>query len=361
MRFQFDRTTLVFLLFVIIVAAIFGVQQVVQRQPPIEINIAVDPLAEDWVRAAATDYNNSTPLVSGTTRVQVAITVTDDLDVWRGNPNWTSNNHPHGWIPSSSLSLDYAPTNLPFVSVVDSLARTPLVWGGFNNRVQVITVNDTRAFDWTAVQEIAVAQRWDNGGNVNMAMNWPSSSMAGVGALLSAAGSFHSTETVNRDLLNDAAFASWFQPLDDSVRNSQRIGGSPAEAMAARGTGVADFALLPESQWLNSAEGLADKGFTFRYPAYQFVLDFPMAQWDDAATTATERAAVKSFADFLRGSQGQALAIAKGLRPVSGELDSSATLFTNAEAQGIQLIPDYDLLVHPADRNTTDALIRILE
>ena len=37
MRLQFDRTTIIFLVFVIILAAIFGIQQVVQRQPPHEI------------------------------------------------------------------------------------------------------------------------------------------------------------------------------------------------------------------------------------------------------------------------------------------------------------------------------------
>ena len=100
MRLQFDRTTIIFLLFVIIIAVIFGVQQVVQRQPPLEITIAVDPLAEDWVKAAANAYNSSTPVVNGTTRVQVSVIVVDDLDVWYDTSSWTSNNHPHGWLPA---------------------------------------------------------------------------------------------------------------------------------------------------------------------------------------------------------------------------------------------------------------------
>ena len=361
MRLQFDRTTVIFLVFILILAAIFGIQQIVERQPPFTITVTVDPLAEAWARAAATEYNNGTNLVNGTTRVQVAITVTDDLDVWRGNPNWNSTSHPDGWLASSSLSPMYLPTTLPFSPVANSLARTPLVWGGFDNRVDAITNGGTQPFDWAAVHAVADAQTWQSGGNVNMAINWATSSMSGVGALMTAIGSHGNTTTITRDLINDPAFAEWFAPIHDSVRNAERIGGSPSQAMAARGTTVADFALLPEVQWLQSVNGLADKGFTFSYPAYQFVLDFPMLRWDDAATTDTQRAAVQSFADFLLSSRGQELAIEHGLRPANSEPDSTAMLFVNAQPYGIQLTPDLSQIVQPDNRNTTDAVIRIIE
>ena len=361
MRLPFDRTTIIFLLFVIILAAIFGIQQVVQRQPPYEITIAVDPLAEGWVQAVAIEYNNSTQLVNGTTRIRVAITVTDDLDVWRGNPGWNTNNHPDGWIASSSLAVEYIPSTLPFTVVAPSVARTPLVWGGFNNRVEAITENSTRPFDWEAVQTIAAGQSWETGGNVNMALNWPTSSMSGVGVLLTAAASQSGATPITRDIINDPAFDNWFQPIHDSVRNAERIGGSPAEQMASRGTTVADFALLPESQWLQSVADLADDGITFSYPAYQFILDFPISVWDDAQTTDIDRAAVQSFANFLLSSQGQALAVQHGLRPANSEPDTSATLFADAQVYGIQLTPDLTQIVQPDSRNTTDAVIRILE
>ncbi|MDQ7025233.1 MAG: substrate-binding domain-containing protein [Anaerolineae bacterium] len=361
MRLQFNRTTFIFFLFVIIIAAIFGIQEVVQRQPPLEITITVDPLAEAWARAAAAEYNDSTQLVNGTTRIQVAITVTDDLDVWRGNPNWNSSNHPDAWIASSSLSATYIPTSLPFTPVVTSLARTPLVWGGFGNRVAVLTNNDLQAFDWTAVQTVATNQRWESGGNVNMAINWTTSSMSGVGALMTAIAHQSNSTTITRDLINDAAFETWFTPIHDSVRNAERIGGSPAEAMASRGTTVADFALLPEVQWLQSIDSLVADGFTFSYPTYQFILDFPILSWDDAQTTDKQREAVQSFANFLISNRGQTLAIENGLRPANSDPDSTATLFANAQAYGIQLTPDLTQIVQPDNRNTSEAIIRILE
>jgi ABC-type Fe3+ transport system substrate-binding protein len=194
-----------------------------------------------------------------------------------------------------------------------------------------------------------------------MALNWASSSMSGVGVLLTAAASQSGSTTITRDVINDPAFDSWFQPIYDSVRNAERIGGSPAEQMATRGTTIADFALLPESQWLQSISDLAPDGVTFSYPAYQFILDFPVSVWEDAGTTAIDRAAVQSFANFLLSAEGQALAVQNGLRPANSEPDTSATLFVDAQAYGIQLAPDLTQIVLPDDRNTTDAIIRILE
>jgi hypothetical protein len=370
MRFQIDRTTIIFIIFLVILGIIFGANQFVQNQPPLEITVAVDPLAEDWVQAAAQAYNGSNPLIAnGTTRVQVKIVVADDLDVWRGNPAWNSSNHPEAWIASSSISIDYLPPNLPFRTLHGSLARTPLVWGGFANRVTWITDSGTRPFDWASVQEIAVAQSWANVGvtndpsYVNMAIIWPSSSMAGVGALMTAAADYSQTTALSTDVTGDSSFVAWFSPINDSLQNSQRIGGNPAETMASRGSSAADFALLPELQWLLTVDNLTKNGdFAFSYPAYQFFLDFPMARWEDSQMTDNQLAAVASFGEFLAAESGQTLAIAHGLRPANREPDASATLFTNAQAQGIQLTPDYGHLIEkPISHGLADWLIGLVE
>lgn len=368
MRFQLDRTTLVFVLFIIILAVIFGANQFIQSQPPFEITIAVDPLAADWVEAAAQDYNDSRQLIAnGTVRVQVNLIVTDDLDVWRNNPNWDGNNHPHGWIASSSASLDYVPPTLPFRPLNGSLARTPLVWGSFDSRLPYITDNDARPFDWAAVQDIAVAQRWSNVGVsndssfINMAIIWPTSSMAGLGAVMTSAADYGQTTTLDNTLLNSAGFSDWFTPLKDAMANSQRIGGNPAETMALRGTSTADFALLPESQWLLAYDDLAENGgVTFAYPAYQFILDFPVARWENPQSTDNELAAVASFADFLASEAGQALTVQHGLRPANSEPSENATLFTKALAKGIQLEPGYGQMLDSPTRGVADMLIGMM-
>ncbi len=361
MRFELDRTTGVLVIFVIVIVAIFGINQFVQSQPPLEITVVVDPLAEDWITEAVQDYNSNNVIIANSVRVQVNLQIADDLEIWRGNSGWNSQNHPDAWIPSSSQSLAYAPSSLPFEVVNESLVYTPLVWGGFQNRVDVITENGTRPFDWKAVQAIADNSSWTDGAFVNMAINWANSSMAGVGALTTATASYRQDTNVTRSLLSDASFISWFAPIRESVLNSERLGGNPAQSMASRGASAADFALLPESQWLTELDSLTanNRDFVFSYPAYQYPLDFPIALWSDAQTTNNERSAVQNFASFL-ANEAQGIALEHGLRPSNSSLTSNATLFTQAESYGILLEMPASQTV-TVDRGTADAIILLPE
>lgn len=360
MRFQIDRTTIILVIFLVVIAAIFGINQFVQSQPPFEIAVVVDPLAEDWIRAVATQYNADNVIINNTTRVQVNVQVTDDLDVWRGNPGWNSQTHPDAWIPSSSLSLDYAPSSLPFEIIEESLAYTLLVRGGFQNRVDVITANGTGAFDWDAIQAVSAGISWSDGSYVNMAMNPANSSMAGVAVLAEAVSAYQQNTAISRSTLNEPDFEAWFQPLKDSMLNSQRLSGNPAQVMASRGASAADFALLPESQWLVELASLTENAsIAFSYSDYQFPLDFPIALWADSETGDTERTAVQSFANYLT-SEGQSIAIEHGFRPVNTVLDSSASLFMQGEPYGILLAPPPGQVIDTLDRGTADALILLL-
>ena len=364
MRFEFDRTTLVLVIIVIIVAAIFGLSQLVQNQPPIAVSVVVDPLAEAWAKAAANAYNATNPIVNAAVRVQIQIQVMDDLDVWRGNPNWTSQNHPAAWLASSSLSVNYLSPNIDMVLVHPSLARSPLVWGGFRNRLDVITTS--LPFEWDAVHLAAEGGRWQNLGvandpaNVNMAIAWPSNSMAGIGALMSAAASYGDNPSFDRNLLISPEFTAWWRPIRDAVLNSERLGENPAETMASRGTSAADFALLPEVLWLQAVEGFDSANFVLAYPEYNFVLDFPYSVWNDSQTDANEKAAAEAFGFFLAGEQGQNLAVANGLRPITLEPTSSASRFNAGLPLGIALEPSYGTTITAPSRSLVDGLLDLV-
>lgn len=364
MRFEIDRTTGVLVIFLLIIGGLFGYNYFVEQQPAQEFSIAVDPLAEDWAREAATAFNQASPLINGQ-RVSINVTTIDDYDVWRENPGWNPADHPIGWLAASSASLDYISTSLPFEVVTASTARTPLVWGGFSERVTVLTQDGERPFAWDAVQQTVAAIRWSElgaqGGNINMAIDNVNSSMAGLGALLTAFANYGGNSMPDAALLRDDAFMTWYTPIVESLLNSQRIGGSPAEAMATRGSTQADFALLPEVEWLKSAQALREAGFNFSYPAYQFMLDFPLSAWQDAQTTDLQRGTVAAFGEFLLREDMQALAVSHGLRPANAEPDESATLFVQARAAGILLEPDYGLAVQAPSRSDADAIIRSLQ
>jgi ABC-type Fe3+ transport system substrate-binding protein len=366
-RSMFRRSTVVVVLFALVVGGIVGYNQLLQTQPAQAIPIAVDPLAEGWLRAAADAFNSGKPVVNnGTTRIQVQIeSVTNDVDVWTGESGWTFEKHPTAWVLSSSATLDYLPANLNFEPLKPSLARTPLVWGGFQSRVNIITNDGQRPFEWDAVNEALAAGTWANlgsadvRGNVYLALNPPDNSMAGIAALLSGAANLAQTDTITDDVLDGVAFNTW---IDNVKLSMPRLVGTPTQTMQAQGSASINFALLPESQWLVSLSDINKREpVVLAYPAYQFVLDFPMTIWDDTNTTDIQRQGARAFADFLMSDAGQTLAKQYGLRPSASEPTATDSLFASAATFGIALEPDYGLLIKTPARSEVDILLRAME
>ena len=354
------RGTFVLIAFILVVGAIIAVSLLLQNQPAFEVTIAVNPLAEEWAKEAARAFNETDTIVNATRRVQINVVTVNDVDVWNEDIDWNLNEHPTAWLPASSVSVEYTPTNLPFRIVENSLARTPLVWGGFASRVELLT-GQTGTFDWSSVAESAANWNYAQNGNINMALNYPTNSMAGVGVLFTAVADFNASPTFERASFNNSDFEAWFQPIIDITRNAERIGGNPAQEMASRR--VADVALLPESQWLQRLDSLNDtETMVFAYPQYQFVLDFPLVIWDDTGTTDDERAAIAAFGDWLLNANSQTMLIDFGLRPVSGELTAeTGTIFALAEPYGIALEPDLGNAVEAPGRNEAQTLIELFD
>jgi hypothetical protein len=362
------RSTFVFFVFVVLIGVIFGANSYFRNQPPLTLTLVVDPLAEAWARVAVERFNAQNVLLgNGTSRVVVRIeAIQNDVAVWQERANWTVQRHPHLWLASSSASLAYLTPNLPYTSL-GSMARSPLMWGGFTSRVSLVTQSGALPFDWQAVQAVAQAQRWQalgapsQWGNVNIGINWASNAMSGLGVLASASASYHNTATLSRDALSDPAFLAWFAPIKDAVQNAQRLGESPASAMASRGASVADLALLPEVQWLKALNSLLrQEPVIFAYPAYQVILDFPLSYWNDANTTPAEAEAARLFANYLLSEPSQQLAVSEGLRPANADPRDSDTLFATSVPYGVRLSLLNVQTVAPYDRALADQLLRLL-
>jgi hypothetical protein len=356
------RGTLIFIVFVLVAGAIVGVSQYLRSQPPVEYVVAVNPLAADWLREAVAGFNATNPVVAATQRVHFNVTSIEDLAVWQGGENWTADHHPAAWIPASAVSVAYTER---YVLAADSVAQTLLVWGGYESRVAVATDNGALPLDWPAVQAAAQAESWSSIGGqsgwrfVKLAFAPPDQSMSGLAALFSAAASFSGDVDIGAGATRSPEFRDWLRPVVESVPNFQTLGADPAGAMA-RGPSTAELALLPENRWLLNLNGLLNhEPVVFSYPADQFVLDFPLAQWRDPLPDQdTERAAVAALADWLLRPEQQARLQAYGLRPASGAPDATAALFTAAERYGIQPAPDLARLVQPPPRSETQGLIQ---
>lgn len=293
----------------------------VVNAPPITLEVAVSPLAQAWVNAAAAEYNRSNPSQNGRL-VTVRVTNQDSIAVWTSaRPYWTAENHPDAWIPEAAYVLSYAAqANLPFETAQNSLAQSPVVWGAFETRSRVIET-EYGSFSSNAIQQAVQANSWFDlaGGNqqwgfVKLGFARPNSIGGGFASLLTLMGEHEQASQITHNPSQDAALRDWLTPLIDAVPNFAGLGADPAATIATRGTSMADIGLLPESQWLMNMANFRESIF-LHYPEYYLLLDFPYAVWSGEGGESAVRQAAVAFGEYLRSAEGARFAGLNGLRP----------------------------------------------
>jgi len=362
------RSTLVLLFFFLIVAVIIGFNAFLQSQPPLTLTLAVDPSVRRWASALVEAYNARSPTLSSGVRVQWRLDATvTDINVWQGRSGWTSDNHPDAWIASAGWLAAAVPANLPFVRVEPSLAVSPLVWGGFESRVRLLTRDETLPLDWQAVQSAAEQERWSalgaptDWGFVNVGISWPRSSSAGVNALASMLAAYTASEALSSSTFADDAFRRWFAPLRQAMRGSERFGEPPPNVMVVRGAVVAAVSIAPEFEWLSQiANFTAQDRLVLAYPEVNVPLDFPLSLWQDSDTTDSVRSAVRALADFILSDVGQTITLQAGLRPINRAPSASDQLFAQGQPYGILLTWQPSQAVR-ADRSVCEQLVRLMD
>jgi len=356
------RTTLVLIIFLLVVGLVVGLTRLVRSQPSVELHVAVHPVMLDWVSDAVATFNATNPLL-GTQPMRFVVESVEDIDVWLDGGaaarDWTIESHPVVWIPAWSTSVNYA-SRQPYQIIQSSLARTPLVWGGFQSRVAALTA-DGDAFDWARVASAAEQGNWSainpsagfSNNNLTLAFNRPTQTTSGMAVLLSGAAAFSDTFDLVGDDLTLADYRQWITPVLESVPNYDTLGSSPAQSLATRGASLGEMALLPEADWLRNLRGRlsnADDPLVLSYPAYPFVFDFPMTLWSGALpngvtyTSEQVRTAVGRLASALMSPSGQLTAQSYGLRPALGAVDPASPLFAAGVAYGAQI--DADLFTY---------------
>lgn len=349
------RGTIFTILFLIIGVAAFVGLNALQGRPPLTIEVVVSPLAEAWVRPAIDALNAEMPTVTNAQRITYSILVLDDVAVWnRSDRLWTPESHPDVWIPAARFSLDYAIAGgLPLAVGTPSLAQTPLVWGGFTDYAEALTAGG-QPLDWERVAAAAAAGTWPTiapnagiSGNLALALYSPTTSIVGVGSLLSGAASFDDTATPDAGTLNDTVFRDWLRVILLSVPNFNTLGASPAGTLASRGISAGQVALLPESEWVNNLRGQLADNVQLSMPAFPFIFDFPLVVWNgtttDALTPPDRQAAVDRLTAHLLSQPVQIAAQRVGLRPpagataADGSIASVDTLIAQAASRGVTL------------------------
>jgi hypothetical protein len=366
-----SRSRIVFLLIIFAALAIVGVGQVVQRLPvaptatplpALQVEIAVNPLAFDWVSQQAAAFNKQQLQVDGQP-VQIRVTQRDGIEVWQAGGLWSAASHPTAWIPEGTFALNYAgEINLRYEVLTPSVANTPLIWGIFSDRADRVVA----PVDWPSLQDATTKNSWSElGGDaswgfVKPAFALPQRSTAGFAVLLSAAASYAKSADLTPQNISDRNFQEWLRPVAEAVPNFTSLGQRPVTALASRGVSAADFALLPEADWLTNYSQISSKQpLKFFYPAYTLTFDMPFAVWSGTETTAAERNIARQFADFLGQADAQKQAATFGLRPALVKLsDANTSLFTAAADAGILLdLPSTNPINIPSSRNSILGLL----
>lgn len=332
-------------------------------RPPLEVEVAVNPLLYDWATEAAQSFNARQIEIEGQP-ARVRVTSVDGIGVIRGNAGWSIANHPTAWIPEASFLISYAAeSNWRFSVENPSLASTYLVWGIFQDRLDVLTTASP-TIDWALFQQSAPKSWSDLGGSANWgfvkpAFPRPSQSLVGFAVMLSGSAAFHQKETLSDADLTNSAFQKWLQPVVDAVPSFATLGIQPGSVIGARGASVADFALLPESEFVQHYSAINTKGqFRFFYPAYTFKFDFPVVIWDSANLTAAQHGAVSQFVNALTQTDAQQRLLAKGFRPAKVALTTAnAPQFGALVNAGLTLEAPKSLLVQPASRSSGLSLL----
>jgi hypothetical protein len=318
------RGTFVIILFVLVAGAIIAATTLLRSQPALEITIATDPLAREWVQAAALSYNESGATVGVGRRVRVLVTARSDTQVLQ--TPWAPNDQPVGWIPAwSSLAAVSRGSTVTTQTVALSLARTPLIWMSYANRDA-----DIPDVTWQGIQEVADSE------NIDLAFSLPPQSVQGLASLISAVADFHQTGILSDSMLSDSGMRNWLLPLVESVPNFNTLGPNVALYVAGPQGGTVDAAIAPESQWLSALNTLTAKGQPrFAYPAFPVIFDFPFITLRDIATTDDEISAAQSFAAYLSSAEQQQNLERYGLRPAQSDPQPTSTVFGTAQQYGI--------------------------
>ncbi len=355
------RGTIVLGFFAIVAAAIVGVSLFLQNRPPVTIRVAVDPLAQDWMEQVVADFNASnTTIKNGTLRVAVDLETMSDLEVWQSNDDsWTVQNHPDAWVPAMPLSIEYSPQ--PFLMSQLSVAQTPLIFAGYESRVDVLTDGSSVPLNWEQVFEAANVQSWealggeDSWGFVGLAFSLPNSKVCGLGVLYSGLAALNQNPTLTGEMMRNVR--DEFEPVVESVPNFNSIGNDVAAFMARMPASV-DIGIGPEKLWVQRLSGLvANEPVRFSYPEYSMTFDFPYAIWNAPETDPDREEAAQVFGDWLLLETAQSKASDFGLRPVSGVVDATDLLFAQAQQYGIELEIPVGRPVQPPDSNDTRAML----
>ena len=296
---------------VFLIAGIFTVEALTGYTLPtrggveVDIEIAVAPSLEPWVREAATTFNAGNPQIT----VKVIPLSLTDIDR-RLSPIGTQSG-PDAWIAEAGFVRGMF-TPLPYDEQGQSVAQTRLVWLAVSDRGSL-----ANTLDWDVAHTAATdAAAWQSlsGGDTRFdaAIPSPRNSVEGLAVYISAVADFLDQADLTNAPVSSQEFIIWMDDILLAVPQSQI---APDEQLLRTPPPV-DVGILLESH----LSGLPIANFTQHSPQYNVILNYPyLIRRDPNLEDAEARqTAAQRFRDFLlAGAQQQQLA-QLGFAPAGG-------------------------------------------
>jgi Ca-activated chloride channel family protein len=296
---------------------------------PNTIYVVTNAGADDYIRAAAAAVNNSglDDANGNGVRVEVITLEAGAASVQLGELE----NPADIWIPDNNAWTDVAAERgiTGFDDCV-SVAESPLVIGMWRE-VAALLGYPGRELGWLDIGSLAAdATAWDyySGGQygetLRLGHTHPGLSASGASTLLALVQSAESKTTpvtpadIDQPIVRASvgAFESgvaWFS------QDTETLGAT----MAARGSSYLGAGVMYESTVLAEGGGQLVSIYPFEGT---FMATHPACVNDGSAN----KAGAIAFRDWLRGAEGQALAVTYGLRPI-GNVDSSSLTLAGAD------------------------------
>jgi len=375
----------------------------VDRPDTVTVRVLTALPVEAWVRNAAAAYNAGGPMIDGVP-ITVEIIAMDGLTAlgrWDRNtfcalegdvpPEGldaatlaTLDEFPTAWIPESRYLVELANASYKErlgrdVFLTDGeyrarpIATSLLTWGLYQSRADVL-IEKYGEVSWNTIYDAAIAKGgWpelggDPGwGYFKLVVPNPNKNIAGLHAMIAAAGEYHERPDVTVADVTDPQFQAWLGELMGAVTDFSSASAYTAEDFALFGYSVGDGGQLLEADLLLNMEGILTRWedpINLYYPRYVTWFDFPFSVWVGPETSALQKNAALEFQRFLLSDEQQQAGLAYGLRPANPRVPLDAvpdSLFVTWKNRGVEsVIPRSDAMRNP-NRDVLLALLRWFE
>ena len=349
---------------------------------PVQVRIVTAIPVEPWVNEAAKEFNAQEHRLEGRP-IEVTIIPMDGLTALGYYEREEMDPLPTAWIPDSRYLVDlvnatYKTKRDRDVFLTDGeyrarpIATSLFSWGIYKSRADVLAERYGDV-DWRTVHDAAMTKggwREIGGPECEECGQWgyfklivpnPRKSVAGLAAMVAAAGEYFDKNRITVEDVTDPDFQQWLGELMGAVTNYS--GAYSVEDLALFGYSMGDGGQLLESDLLVNMEGIQtrwDDPLVIEYPQYLTWFDFPFTVWMGPETTALEKNAALTFQKYLLSDEQQRKALERGLRPANLEvpLDAQGSLFTRWQDQGsMTQLPRFTRMRDP-DREVLLALLR---